>query len=124
MSSDRTLFGVVANGTYNVNRIGDKEKKGPYGSVWTLNDRKEVPAMDDFNPAHPDRKPGYLIGVFIHRPNNNGFAGTYPKTDNKTGKTKIAGISEGCLLIAPHQWNDFQKQLTNVERFKLIVNRK
>ncbi len=124
MSSNPTLFGVVADGTYNVNRIGDREKKGPYDSVWTLNNRKEVPAMNDFNPAHPDRKPGYLIGVFIHRPNNNGFAGTYSKTDKKTGEKIIAGISEGCLLIAPHQWNDFQKQLTNVNSFKLILNRK
>lgn len=37
MSSDPNLFGVVADGTYDVNRIGSKEKRGPYNSVWTLN---------------------------------------------------------------------------------------
>jgi RHS repeat-associated protein len=120
MSSDPKLFGVVADGYYNVNRIGKNDKKGPYGSEWTLNKRGEVPAMNDYNPAHSERKPGYLIGVFIHRPNNNGFAGTY--WDKEKGRT--AGISEGCLLIAPHQWNDFQNQLIGLNKFKLILNRK
>lgn len=56
MSSDPNLFGVVADGTYDVNRIGSKEKRGPYNSVWTLNKRGNVPAMNNFNPAYPKMK--------------------------------------------------------------------
>lgn len=56
MSSDPNLFGVVADGTYDVNRIGSKEKRGPYNSVWTLNKRGNGPAMNNFNPAYPKMK--------------------------------------------------------------------
>jgi hypothetical protein len=35
------------------------------------------------NPAYPKRNPGYLNGVFIHRFNNNGFAGKYWNEKNK-----------------------------------------
>lgn len=119
MSSDPNLFGVVADGTYDVNRIGSKEKRGPYNSVWTLNKRGNVPAMNNFNPAYPKRNPGYLNGVFIHRSNNNGFAGKYWNEK----KQKYSGVSEGCLLILPTQWDKFNNQLQSVNMFKLIIDR-
>lgn len=30
-----------------------RKKGGPYNSVWTLNKRGNVPAMNNFNPAYP-----------------------------------------------------------------------
>lgn len=115
MSSYSSLFGVVAEGTYIVNRLNPNDRKGPYQSEWTLNNRGKVPANGNINPAHPERNPGYLTGVFIHRPNNNGFAGTY--LNKKTNK--ISGISEGCLLISPKQWDKFNAQLNNIKNFRL-----
>ena len=120
MSSDPSLFGVVAEGTYIVNRLNPNDRKGPYQSEWTLNNRGKVPANGNINPAHPERNPGYLTGVFIHRPNNNGFAGTY--LNKKTNK--ISGISEGCLLISPKQWDKFNAQLNNIKNFRLQLIRK
>ena len=55
--------------------------------------------------------------IYIHRSNNDGRAGTY----NKDGKTK--GISEGCLLILPNQWNKFVKQLSSATNMKLRLIR-
>ena len=46
---------------------------GPYGSEWAINKRGEVPVLNDFNPAYPERVPCYLINGLIHRNNNNGF---------------------------------------------------
>ncbi len=96
MSSDPSKFGVVAEGRYMVNRLGKNEKKGPYHSEWIIENRKaHIPARNNYNPAHEERKPGYLKGVFIHRSNNDGWAGTYVK------EGKLRGVSEGCLLINP-----------------------
>lgn len=113
MSSDATKFGVVADGIYDVNKV---ERKGPYNSEWSINNRSKVPAMNGYNPAYPNRNPGYLDGVFIHRSNNNGWAGV--SADGQTA------VSKGCLLITPNNWNKFSKQLSSLNNFKLILNRK
>jgi RHS repeat-associated protein len=117
MSSDPTKFGVVSNGDYVVNRIGQNEAKGPYGSEWTLNNRGKVPANDNFNPAHPDRDPAYLDGVFVHPSNTNGWAGTYIK------EGIVHGVSEGCPIIAPNNWTPFNTQLKSVNQFFLRIIR-
>ena len=114
MSSDPTKFGVVADGEYDVNRVSNL---GPYDSPWAVNNRGSVPAQNNFNPAFPLRNPGYLTNVFIHSPNNDGWTGTF----QQNGKTK--GVSEGCLLIAPNQWNVFNQRLENTNNFHLQINR-
>lgn len=120
MSSNSKKFGVVADGRYTVNRLSSDERKGPYGSDLILESRvAEIPALNDFNPAHPDRKPGYLEGVFIHGSNNNGWAGTFLDENSKWH-----GVSQGCLLIAPKHWDAFEKQLMPVNSFPLMINRK
>ena len=58
-------------------------------------------------------------GIFIHRNNWNGFAGTYI---NKNGDLKA--VSEGCLLIIASQWDRFEKQLNGVSKLKLQIKRK
>ena len=97
MSSDPSLFGVAEKGIYTVNKVS---KLGPFSSPWVVNDRGEIPAMNGFNPAYPDRKPGYLDGVFIHRNNKNGFTGTFYDYNKK----RLSGISEGCLIILSDDW--------------------
>jgi RHS repeat-associated protein len=118
MSSDPSLFGVVADGDYKISRLPADERRGPFNSDLVIESRNaKIPARGGVNPAYPSRTPGYLTGVFIHRSNNDGRAGTY----NKDGKTK--GISEGCLLILPNQWNKFVKQLSSAKNMKLRLIR-
>lgn len=59
-----------------INRV---DKLGPYNSPWAINNRGKVPELSNFNPRWPDRNPAYLTGVFIHRANNNGWAGEFKK---------------------------------------------
>lgn len=142
MSSDPTKFGVVAEGDYIVNRIENGEKLGPYNSEWTLNNRGNVSALGNYNPAHPERtiwankslgyKGGFdcdqsnsfyalssfLDGVFVHRPNYDGFSGTFFKNG------KLHGVSEGCLLIDPTKWEIFNNKLKTINNFLLQINRK
>lgn len=118
MSSDQTKFGVVADGDYTVNRLKPGETPGPYGSDLVVESRNaKIPELDNFNPAFPNRNPAYLNGVFIHRPNNDGWAGTYFKNG------QWHGVSQGCLLIAPNQWNKFHNQLQAVNSFLLQLRR-
>lgn len=119
MSSDPNFFGVVVEGDYTVNRLGANEPPGPYNSDLVIEHRNaQIPAKNGVNPAFPNRKPGYLTGVFIHRSNNNGFAGTFV---NKNGK--YSGVSQGCPLIAPKDWNAFVNQLKSVNSFRLRISR-
>ena len=120
MSSDPERFGVVANGLYTVNRLKKDEKKGPYGSDLTVNNRGKVPALNNYNPAHPDRNPAYLDGVFIHRSNDSGWAGSVYSEKHQ----KYVTVSEGCLLILPKHWNSFYESVQHSNQFKLHVNRK
>ena len=121
MSSDPSEFGVVADGEYTVNRLSLDERRGPYNSDLVIENRDaKIPAMNGFNPAYPFRDPGYLNGVFIHRSNNNGWAGK--SWDNK-GQVWNA-VSRGCLLISPRDWNAFSRQLQSVNSFHLKLNRK
>lgn len=120
MSSDPSKYGVVADGIYPVNRLAEHERRGPYGSDLTINNRGPVNALNNYNPAHPERNPGYLTGVFIHRANNDGWAGT--KFDPQKGK--YVAVSEGCLLIAPNHWIKFQRSIKHVNHFMIHINRK
>ena len=115
MSSNPEMFGVLANGEYNVVR---DPITGPYGSPWAIEGRGELPTLFDVNPAHPERNPSYIDGVFVHRYNNDGFAGAYIKNNH------WSGCSEGCLLIEPGKWSNFMLQLQKTNTFHLILNRR
>lgn len=114
MSSDPSNYGTVADGEYTVyyDKIG---KSGALKSNWAIEGRGKVPARNGVNPAFPNRNPGYLDGVFIHRSNNNGYAG--------------GGVSKGCPLICPsynnpnNGWDEFNQQLQGVTQFKMILIR-
>ncbi|MDR0970902.1 MAG: RHS repeat-associated core domain-containing protein [Bacteroidales bacterium] len=129
MSSDPTKFGVMADGDYTVD-YNSPGKGGKLPSHWAIENAGAVPALNGYNPAYPERDPGVLIGAYIHTSNRNGFAGTYDK-----GNGKVGGISEGCLLIVPTRhnskgqriskgWDDFNKQLKGVSKFRLELRRK
>ena len=114
MSSDPDKFGVVADGDYTVNRLGKNDRKGPYNSDLVVESRSaKIPARGGINPAYPKRKPGYLEGVFIHRSNNNGWAGVKGNQ----------AVSKGCPLITPKDWTGFSKQLEKVNSFRLRITR-
>lgn len=118
MSSNPSKFGVMADGDFTVNRVG-QDNLGPYGSPWVVERRgAEIPAMNGINPAYPERNPGYLTNVFVHRPNNDGWTGTYTNSNGL-----LQGVSEGCLLIAPNQWNTYQDVLKTVNSYHLKLNR-
>ena len=114
MSSNPEKFGTVADGVYNV-KYDKKGKSGALKSHWAVEGRGKVAARGGINPAHPERNPGYLTGVFIHRSNNSGYAGGH--------------VSEGCLLIVPsynnsgNGWDEFNKQLDGVSNFQMVINR-
>ena len=128
MSSDSEKYGVVANGFYSVNRISNKESYGPYNTPFAVNNKGKIPALGNYNPAYPNRKPAYLDGVYIHRSNNNGWAGW-----KCVGEKEVA-VSKGCLLVTPSRynqdgtiktigWDQFCIQLKNVNYFLLQIRR-
>ncbi len=116
MSSNPSHYGVIADGDYNVNKV---TPLGPFNSPWAINNRGKVPELSNYNPRWPQRDPAYLTGVFIHRSNNNGWAGEYQKKDGSWH-----GVSEGCLLIHPNHWNSFNNQLKEVSSFHLKLERR
>ena len=120
MSSDSESYGIVANGDYSLNKLSENDRRGPYNSVWTVNNRGRVAAMDNYNPAYPNRTPVYLEGVFIHRSNNNGFAGKRWDSVSK----RFRAVSEGCLLIVPNQWDSFHNQIKDINLLHLQIRRK
>ncbi len=127
MSSDPSKYGVVADGTYNVNRISNNDL-GPYKTPFAVNDKGKVPALGNFNPAYPSRDPAYLDHIYIHRSNLNGWAGW------KIINGEEIAVSKGCLLIVPSRynnnreliqsgWDQFYKQLENINNFLLQIQR-
>lgn len=116
MSSDPAKFGIVKDGLYQVS-YDEVGKTGSLKSHWTLNKRGRVPTYWD-NPYRPKQIDAqgnaYLTGVFIHRTNNDGWAGISNKHV----------VSKGCLLIAPKEWSSFNTQLEGVRHFMVEVKRK
>lgn len=118
MTSNQSRYGVVKDGDYVVSHLGKGERPGPYNSMFAVNNRGKIPEWTDYNPRFPKRDPAYLEGVFIHRPNWNGFAGEYYKNG------RMHGVSEGCLLIPPKDWSSFNNQLSLTKSFILQLKRK
>ena len=70
--------------------------------------------------AYPNRNPAYLNGAYIHRNNRDEFTGIFYSKK----KQRIAGISEGCLIISSKHWGEFHNQLTGINTYKILINRK
>ncbi|MDE6555758.1 MAG: hypothetical protein K2K55_02210 [Duncaniella sp.] len=114
MSSDKEKFGAIAEGLYkgNYDAVG---KSGKLKSNWTLNHRGPIPMMDGMrNPLFPNqidsKGGGYKTGIFIHATNASGKAN--------------GNVSQGCLLMAPGDFRDFNKIMNGVQHFSVQVSRK
>ena len=138
MTSDFNTFGAIDNGEYTVN-YRSPGKSGALSSNWAVNNTNPVNCLDGKNPSpiHPFSAT-QKDGVYIHRPNSNGWAGkTYNYSKDKSGKkvtTLKGGVTTGCLLIVPTQydnkgnvksigWNEFNKQLGKTKEVHLELNR-
>ena len=119
MSSDFSKYGAIADGQYTVN-YKDPGKTGALKSNWALNNGGAVDCLDGKNPNPNGYSATQKNGIYIHRSNNNGWAG--------------GTVSTGCLLIVPstydskgnstnNGWNQFNNQLKGVKSFPLILRR-
>ncbi len=129
MTSDPTRWGVIADGEYIVN-YDYCGKSGNLKSHWAINGRNKVPAKDGINPSPYRDYDDALVGTFIHSTRDNGFMGNFFSTK----RNNIAGISEGCLIIAPsiyspegklikRGWDQYNNQLKGVNKHLLILTR-
>ncbi len=126
MTSDAETFGPIADGTFSLN-YDTRGKSGMLKSNWAIEGRGEVPAYGGHNPNPNAYGGAYKTGIFIHTSNRNGYAGRYNNGKN--------GISEGCLLVVPTQYDNkgsatqngfdqFNQQLQGVKQGTVIVTRR
>ena len=119
MSSDYKKYGAIADGEYTVNYV-IPGKSGPLSSHWAVNNGDAVNCLDGINPNPNGYSKTQKSGIYIHRSNNDGWAG--------------GNVSTGCLLIVPSKydnkgnsinngWNQFNDQLNGVKEFKMILKR-
>jgi len=129
MSSDFEKWGAVADGSYQGN-FDARGKSGALKSNYTINNRWKVPALGGVNPSPHRDFVDSKTGIFIHASNKSGFAGNY--TSKRDGQ--LHGISEGCLLIVPTQYDiqgnvistgfdQFNSQMQGASNFLLELNR-
>ena len=113
MTSNADKYGPIDEGVYDAN-YDIYGKSGALKSHWVLNKRGPVRMLDGkINPNSPSQinfdGEGYKNGIFIHSTNSDGSA---------RGR-----VSTGCLLIAPTDWNSFNKVMNGVDQFKVRVTR-
>jgi RHS repeat-associated protein len=132
MTSDAEKFTPVDEGIYKVGRrsYAGSGKLPKHHYVKNISDGSDkLRTIDGVENANePDQKSangeGYKTEIFIHRTNNNGFA----------GKTSSSGVSVGCLLLTPTDYGSFEQQLKplgnaldkqpNSSMYTLILTRK
>ena len=112
MSSDYNKYGAIADGYYDVT-YDKKGKSGAIPSNYAVESRKPVDCLDNINYAYnnniPDAySPTQKDGIFVHRTNNNGYAG--------------GNVSTGCPLIRAKEWAAFEKMI-GANGFKMIIRR-
>ena len=110
MTSNAGLFGTIDEGMFKGN-YDIRGKSGKLKSHWVLNHRGPVRMMDGkINPNAKDQimgVEGYKNHIFIHSSNKDGFAG--------------GTVSIECLLIAPSDWQGFNRVMSGVANFKVQV---
>ena len=127
MSSDYETYGAIDNGEYDV--YNKTNVKGPLGSHFSVNNGNPVDCLDGINPSpiHPYSST-QKNAIWIHRSNRNGDM--LPSKDGV-----FHPISTGCLIIAPTRynsknqvqksgWDQFVNQIGNIDKFKLILQRR
>ena len=112
MSSNYNKYGAIADGYYNVT-YDKKGKSGAIPSHYAVESRNYVDCLDNINYAYHNKVPGAYSptqknGIFVHRTNNNGYAG--------------GNVSTGCPLIRASDWKSFEKMI-GTNGFKMIIRR-
>ena len=121
LTSDFEKFGAIADGEYDVTyhpseRTINGSAKIP--KVYAVNNGQDVDCVNGVNPSPKEYNPCSSTqknGIYVHRTNNDGFAGDRPKSNSC--------VSSGCLLIGAKDWNAFCNQIGK-HGFKLILTRK
>ena len=112
MTSDFETYGAISEGLFNAN-FDSKGKSGLLKSNWVLNNRREIPTMDNKPNLSPYAGPNYnkpvKTGIFIHSTNQSGYAG--------------GTVSTGCLLLTPQDFRTFNLTMSGVKNFTVRVTR-
>ena len=112
MTSNVNKYGAIAEGLFNAN-YDVNGKSGTLKSNWVLNHRKEIPTMDNKPNQSPYAGENYgkpiKTGIFIHSTNSSGYAG--------------GTVSTGCLLLAPQDFQNFNKIMSGVRNFTVRLTR-
>ena len=112
MTSNVNKYGAIAEGLFNAN-YDVNGKSGILKSNWVLNHRKEIPTMDNKPNQSPYAGENYgkpiKTGIFIHSTNSSGYAG--------------GTVSTGCLLLAPQDFQNFNKIMSGVRNFTVRLTR-
>jgi hypothetical protein len=113
MSSDYATWGAIADGEFKISYY-KPGKSGINKSNWRVNEGGMVNALDGINPNPYGASKTQKDGIFIHsvQTKTGGYAGNYNK--NKNGVDEKHGVSEGCLLIHPDDWVNFDKVLNEI----------
>lgn len=112
MTSNYDLYGAISEGLFDAN-YDLNGKSGSLKSNWVLNNRGEIPTIDDKPNLSPYADVNYgkpvKTGIFIHSTNQSGYAG--------------GTVSTGCLLLAPKDFRTFNTLMSGVKRFTVRVTR-
>ena len=118
MTSNYKKFGAIADGEYNVTYNPSTNTKSIVPKFYAVNNKNAVDCVNGINPSPKEYDPYSATqknGIYIHRTNNNGWAGDKPETYNC--------VSSDCLLIGVRDWDSFYNQIGK-NGFKLILKRK
>ncbi|QJR21435.1 hypothetical protein BREVNS_0685 [Brevinematales bacterium NS] len=85
-------YGTIASGIYKASPM--KGREFSMGFEIAIEGNGKVPALNGYNPAHPERKPGYLEATRIHLGGGSGASWNY---------------SEGCQTIFKDDYKEFME---------------
>ncbi len=115
MTSNYEKFGEIADGEYYVSHVTTGSGNIPKTHI--INNGDPVNCINDNNPSPAEYypySPTQKDRIYIHRTNNNGFAGDNP--------VKKKAVSSGCLLILAADWEDYDNQIGGRD-YKVILKR-
>jgi hypothetical protein len=121
ISSNPNFFTMIASGDYN--GFHQQMASSSYGKgsltyrISQLNGNLLIPTEGgaiNNNKLSPAFGTPFMTSIFLHRTNNNGFAGA---------RSKDVAVSKGCPIINASQWKGVEKQLGKISSFRLRIIR-
>ncbi len=121
VSSDPSQYSMIATGDYKAHY--EDIKDSPYGStgqslsyrITNLDGSTKIPtAGGEINKKYPNQG-AFMEGIYFHRTNNNGWAGTKGNT----------AVSKGCIVIDASNgaWKSVEKQLGHSSNIYFRITR-